>query len=136
MPLLLPLLEELEEEVGRTLPLDELELEVGRTVPLLELLEEELELELDDDEDELEELELDDELLEGAAVQALSRATELATIKPPTSLGLKARKKGLCNMFFSAKSVFVIWTAAKLLVSIKAPRMCPKPTGGTQIHHN
>jgi hypothetical protein len=93
-------------------------------VPLLELLEEELELELDD-EDELEELELDDELLEGAAVQALSRATELATIKPPTSLGLKARKKGLCNMFFSAKSVFVIWTAAKLLVSIKAPRMCP-----------
>ena len=120
--------EELEEELEllelEELELDELELEELELLELdeleLELLEEleldELELgrpvELDDDELELEldeELELEDELLEEPPPpQALSMATEPASIKPPASLGLKPRKRLLFNMIFSAKSVFVI----------------------------
>jgi hypothetical protein len=93
---------ELEEELELVRPLLEEELELVRP-----LLEEELELELEEElelEDELEELE--DELEEVVPPQALSSATEPATIKPPASLGLKARKKELCNMFFSAKKRF------------------------------
>jgi hypothetical protein len=63
--------------------------------------------------EELEEDELELEVLppleeEPGPVHALRSATELATIMPPISLGLMERKRSLCNMFFSAKNVFVI----------------------------
>jgi len=57
--------------------------------------------------DELLEEELE-ELLEVVPPQAVSSAIELATTILPNSLGLIARIRELCNMFFSAKNVFVI----------------------------
>lgn len=98
---------ELEEELelGRpVLVLEDEELELLELVDPVEPvdeLEELEELELDEELEELEELELDEEAV--VPPQALSSATEPATTKPPASFGLKARKKELCNMFFSAK---------------------------------
>ncbi|HRH75860.1 MAG TPA: hypothetical protein PK129_00810 [Cellvibrionaceae bacterium] len=101
MPELLDELEELEVEELEV----ELDDELVRPDVELELDEElEEELELEDELELLEELELD----EPPPPQALSSAIELATIMPPNSLGLMARIREFCNMFFSAKNVFVI----------------------------
>lgn len=97
--------------------LEELEVEELEVELLEELVRPDVELELDEELDELdEELELEDELElleeleldEPPPPQALSSAIELATIMPPNSLGLMTRVREFCNMFFSAKNVFVI----------------------------